>query len=89
MCGLGHGARADLYGARCGYPLHVWVDETRPRNQGAALTAFELGAHGVPHTMIADNARRSLMQRGEVDMVIVGSDRTTAAAMSVTRSARI
>jgi len=59
-------------------PLHVWVDETRPRNQGAALTAFELGSHGVPHTVIADNLGGYLMQRGEVDMVIVGSDRTTA-----------
>jgi methylthioribose-1-phosphate isomerase len=62
-----------------GIPLHVWVDETRPRNQGAALTAFELGAHGVPHTVIADNLGGHLMQRGQVDMVIVGSDRTTAA----------
>jgi methylthioribose-1-phosphate isomerase len=61
-----------------GIPLHVWVDETRPRNQGAALTAFELGAHGVPHTVIADNLGGHLMQRGQVDMVIVGSDRTTA-----------
>lgn len=60
-------------------PVHVWVDETRPRNQGAALTAFELGAHGVPHTVIADNLGGHLMQRGQVDMVIVGSDRTTAA----------
>jgi methylthioribose-1-phosphate isomerase len=58
--------------------VHVWVDETRPRNQGAALTAFELGGHGVPHTVIADNLGGLLMQRGEVDMVIVGSDRTTA-----------
>ncbi|MDB6084066.1 MAG: translation initiation factor, aIF-2BI family [Gammaproteobacteria bacterium] len=62
-----------------GIPVHVWVDETRPRNQGAALTAFELGAHGVPHTVIADNLGGHLMQRGRVDMVIVGSDRTTAA----------
>jgi methylthioribose-1-phosphate isomerase len=61
-----------------GIPVHVWVDETRPRNQGAALTAFELGAHGVPHTVIADNLGGHLMQRGEVDMVIVGSDRITA-----------
>ncbi|PZU85250.1 MAG: S-methyl-5-thioribose-1-phosphate isomerase [Chelatococcus sp.] len=61
-----------------GIPVHVWVDETRPRNQGAALTAFELGAHGVPHTVIVDNAGGHLMQRGEVDMVIVGTDRTTA-----------
>jgi methylthioribose-1-phosphate isomerase len=62
-----------------GLEVHVWVDETRPRNQGAALTAFELGAHGVPHTVIADNLGGHLMQRGQVDMVIVGSDRTTAA----------
>jgi methylthioribose-1-phosphate isomerase len=62
-----------------GIPVHVWVDETRPRNQGASLTAFELGAHGVPHTVIADNLGGHLMQRGQVDMVIVGSDRTTAA----------
>src|ERR1700678_3489016 len=61
-----------------GIQVHVWVDETRPRNQGAALTAFELGAHGVSHTVIADNLGGHLMQRGEVDMVIVGSDRTTA-----------
>ncbi len=57
--------------------MHVWVDETRPRNQGAALTAFELGAHGVPHTVIADNAGGHLMQHGEVDIVIVGTDRVT------------
>jgi methylthioribose-1-phosphate isomerase len=61
-----------------GIQVHVWVDETRPRNQGAALTAFELGAHGVPHTVIVDNLGGHLMQRGLVDMVIVGSDRTTA-----------
>jgi methylthioribose-1-phosphate isomerase len=61
-----------------GIPVHVWVDETRPRNQGAALTAFELAAHGVPHTVIADNLGGHLMQAGRVDMVIVGSDRTTA-----------
>jgi len=59
-------------------PVHVWVDETRPRNQGAALTAFELGAHGVPHTVIADNLGGHLMQEAQVDVVIVGSDRTTA-----------
>ena len=59
-------------------PVHVWVDETRPRNQGAALTAYELGAHGVPHTVIVDNLGGLLMQRREVDCVIVGSDRTTA-----------
>ena len=62
-----------------GIPIHVWVDETRPRNQGASLTAFELAAHGVNHTVIADNLGGHLMQRGRVDMVIVGSDRTTAA----------
>jgi methylthioribose-1-phosphate isomerase len=61
-----------------GIGVHVWVDETRPRNQGAALTAFELAAHGVPHTVIADNLGGHLMQRGQVDMVIVGSDRITA-----------
>jgi methylthioribose-1-phosphate isomerase len=61
-----------------GIAVHVWVDETRPRNQGAALTAFELGAHEVPHTVIADNLGGHLMQRGQVDLVIVGSDRTTA-----------
>jgi methylthioribose-1-phosphate isomerase len=62
-----------------GIPLHVWVDETRPRNQGASLTAWELGEHGVPHTVIVDNAGGHLMQRGRVDLAIVGSDRTTAA----------
>ena len=61
-----------------GVEVHVWVDETRPRNQGASLTAFELAAHGVPHTVIADNLGGLLMQRGQVDMVIVGSDRVTA-----------
>jgi methylthioribose-1-phosphate isomerase len=61
-----------------GLPIHVWVDETRPRNQGAALTAYELGAHGVPHTIIADNAGGHLMQHGEVDLCIVGADRVTA-----------
>jgi methylthioribose-1-phosphate isomerase len=60
-----------------GLDVHVWVDETRPRNQGA-LTAFELKSHGVPHTYIVDNAGGLLMQRGEVDMVIVGTDRVTA-----------
>ena len=73
-------ALAPVYMAHdAGIPVHVWVDETRPRNQGAALTAFELGAHGVPHTVIADNLGGHLMQRAQVDMVIVGSDRTTAA----------
>ena len=61
-----------------GMPLHVWVDETRPRNQGALLTAFELAGHGVPHSVIADNVGGLLMQRGEVDLVIVGTDRVTA-----------
>jgi methylthioribose-1-phosphate isomerase len=61
-----------------GINVHVWVDETRPRNQGAALTAFELGAHGVPHTVIADNAGGHLMQHGLVDMCITGADRVTA-----------
>jgi methylthioribose-1-phosphate isomerase len=60
-------------------PVHVWVDETRPRNQGAKLTAWELSQHGVPHTIITDNAGGHLMQRGDVDLVIVGSDRTTRA----------
>lgn len=58
-------------------PVHVWVDETRPRNQGARLTAWELAKHGVPHTVIADNVGGHLMQHGKVDMVIVGTDRTT------------
>jgi len=57
--------------------VHVWVEETRPRNQGASLTAWELGKHGVPHTVIADNAGGHLMQRGDVDLVIVGTDRVT------------
>jgi methylthioribose-1-phosphate isomerase len=61
-----------------GLALHVWADETRPRNQGAALTAWELGSHGVPHTIVADNAGGHLMQHGKVDMVIVGTDRTTS-----------
>jgi len=61
-----------------GIPVHVWVDETRPRNQGASLTAWELGRHGVPHTVIVDNAGGHLMQRGQVDLCIVGTDRTTA-----------
>ena len=61
-----------------GVPVHVWVDETRPRNQGAGLTAWELGQHGVPHTVIADNVGGHLMQHGEVDLCITGTDRTTA-----------
>jgi methylthioribose-1-phosphate isomerase len=60
-----------------GIKVHVWVDETRPRNQGAALTAYELGRHGVPHTIIADNAGGHYMQKGKVDLVIVGADRVT------------
>ncbi len=60
-----------------GIPLQVWVDETRPRNQGAALTAWELGSHGVAHTVVSDNAGGHLMQRGDVDLVIVGTDRVT------------
>jgi methylthioribose-1-phosphate isomerase len=72
-------ALAPIYKAfNGGIPLHVWVDETRPRNQGASLTAWELGHHGVPHTVIADNAGGHLMQHGQVDLCIVGSDRTTA-----------
>ena len=72
-------ALAPVYVAHeAGIPLHVWVDETRPRNQGAALTAFELAGHGIPHTVIADNAGGHLMQHGDVDLCIVGSDRTTA-----------
>ncbi|MGE0564874.1 MAG: S-methyl-5-thioribose-1-phosphate isomerase [Pseudolabrys sp.] len=72
-------ALAPIYKAyNAGLPLHVWVDETRPRNQGMSLTAWELGQHGVDHTVIADNAGGHLMQHGEVDLVIVGSDRTTA-----------
>ncbi|MEM8689909.1 MAG: S-methyl-5-thioribose-1-phosphate isomerase [Pseudomonadota bacterium] len=59
-----------------GINVHVWADETRPRNQGAALTAFELGKHGVPHTVIADNAGGHLMQHGQVDICITGTDRT-------------
>jgi methylthioribose-1-phosphate isomerase len=71
-------ALAPIYKARrAGVDLHVWVDETRPRNQGASLTAFELGAEGVPHTVIVDNAGGHLMQHGLVDLVIVGTDRTT------------
>ncbi len=72
-------ATAPIYAAHdAGLPVHVWVDETRPRNQGASLTAWELLNHGVPHTVIADNAGGHLMQHGEVDLVIVGTDRTTA-----------
>jgi methylthioribose-1-phosphate isomerase len=71
-------ATAPIYEAfRRGIPVHVWVDETRPRNQGARLTAFELAQQGVPHTVIVDNAGGHLMQRGLVDLVITGTDRTT------------
>lgn len=71
-------ATAPVYAAHDkGIKVHVWVDETRPRNQGARLTAWELGQHGVPHSVIADNVGGHLMQHGLVDMVIVGSDRTT------------
>lgn len=72
-------ATAAIYAAHdAGIALHVWVDETRPRNQGASLTAWELLNHGVPHTVIADNAGGHLMQHGQVDLVLVGTDRTTA-----------
>jgi methylthioribose-1-phosphate isomerase len=76
---VSHGtATAPMYAAfDAGIPIHVWVSETRPRNQGARLTAWELGQHGVPHTLIADNSAGHLMQHGKVDLVIVGSDRTT------------
>lgn len=73
-------ATAPIYRAHQeGLPVQVWVSETRPRNQGAALTAWELGGRGVPHTLIADNAAGHLMQHGLVDVVIVGADRVTAA----------
>jgi len=72
-------ATSPIYQAHeAGLPLHVWVDETRPRNQGASLTAWELGQAGVPHTVVADNAGGHLMQRGEVDIVFVGCDRVAA-----------
>ena len=72
-------ATSPIYQAHAaGLPLHVWVDETRPRNQGASLTAWELGQAGVPHTLVADNAGGHLMQHGQVDIVIVGCDRVTA-----------
>jgi len=71
-------ATAPIYAAHDkGIPVHVWVDETRPRNQGARLTAWELGQHGVPHSVIADNVGGHLMQHGLVDLCIVGSDRTS------------
>ena len=72
-------ATAPIYMAHdAGLAVHVWVDETRPRNQGASLTAWELGQHGVPHTVIPDNTGGHLMQHGEVDIAIVGTDRVTA-----------
>jgi methylthioribose-1-phosphate isomerase len=72
-------ATAPIYKAHLkGMPIHVWVDETRPRNQGASLTAWELGQAGVPHAVIADNAGGHLMQHGLVDLVITGADRVTA-----------
>ncbi len=74
-----HGtATAPIYAAHdAGLPVHVWVDETRPRNQGAKLTAWELGMHGVPHTLVPDNAGGHLMQHGMVDLCLVGADRVT------------
>jgi methylthioribose-1-phosphate isomerase len=76
---VSHGtATAPVYAAHdAGIPIHVWVSETRPRNQGARLTSWELGDHGVPHTLIVDNSAGHLMQHGLVDLVLVGSDRTT------------
>jgi methylthioribose-1-phosphate isomerase len=72
-------ATSPLYRAHDeGIPIHVWVDETRPRNQGAHLTAWELAHHGVPHTVVVDNAGGHLMQQGRVDLCLVGTDRTTA-----------
>jgi len=72
-------ATAPIYLAHeAGIPIHVWVDETRPRNQGAGLTAWELNNHGVPHTVIVDNTGGHLMQHGKVDLCFVGTDRTTA-----------
>jgi methylthioribose-1-phosphate isomerase len=74
-----HGtATAPIYAAHdAGLAVHVWVDETRPRNQGARLTAWELGMHGVPHTLVPDNAGGHLMQHGMVDLCLVGADRVT------------
>ncbi len=72
-------ALAPIFAAQeAGVPVHVWVDETRPRNQGASLTAWELASAGIPHTVIADNAGGHLMQRGQVDLCIVGTDRVAA-----------
>ena len=79
-------ATAPIYTAHdSGLNVHVWVDETRPRNQGASLTAFELGQHGVPHTVIADNTGGHLMQIGSVDLCIVGTDRTTASGLVINK----
>lgn len=90
LCRLGLGplsrpSTVDLRGRGCEVyaafdrkvPIHVWVDETRPRNQGASLTAWELAKHGVQHTVIADNAGGHLMRQGLVDVVITGADRVT------------
>ncbi len=79
LAAVDHGtALAPIYAAHdAGLDVHVWVDETRPRNQGASLTAFELGEHGVPHTLIADNVGGHLAQHGRIDLCIVGSDRVT------------
>lgn len=79
MACIDHGtATAPIYAAHDkGIPVHVWVDETRPRNQGARITAYELKEHGVPHTVIVDNVGGHLMQHDMVDLAIVGSDRTT------------
>ena len=79
LAAVDHGtALSAVYTAHdSGVPVHVWVDETRPRNQGL-LTVWELGAHGVPHALIVDNAGGHLMQRGQVDVVIVGADRVSA-----------
>jgi methylthioribose-1-phosphate isomerase len=72
-------ATAPVYAAHAaGLPVHVWVSETRPRNQGAALTAYELGEHGVRHTVVADNAAGHLLRHGRVDLVLVGADRVAA-----------
>ncbi len=72
-------ATSPMYHAiEAGIPVHIWVDETRPRNQGAQLTSWEMLSHGVPHRLIVDNAGGHLMQHGEVDLVLVGTDRTTA-----------
>jgi methylthioribose-1-phosphate isomerase len=72
-------ATSPVYQAHdAGIPIHVWVDETRPRNQGASLTAYELGRHGVDHTILVDNAGGHIMQHGKVDLVIVGTDRVAA-----------